>query len=480
MPFGFFAFKLDLNVKLLTIRANKSLPGFGCGRSKTIGGSKRPIMKSTVEHKIASKDILWPFILVTALFFFWGIPNNLNDILIKQFMKSFELSRLQAGFLQSAFYMGYFLLPMPAAFFMRRFGYKAGLVTGLLLFSLGTALFYPAALVRQYGFFLFALFVIASGLAFLETGANSMISVLGDPDSSERRLNFSQAFNPFGAIGGVMVGTFFILSGVELTPDDIAKMKTDHVYDAYLQKETMRVVAPYMVISVLTFIWAVLMMRTKFPHVSDEGTTESGSKGSLRELFRFPHFWQGAIAQFFYVGAQVGTWSYFIQYVQDYTKMPEKTAGHLLAGTLGAFLVGRFSAAYIMRFVKPGILMGIYGIINIALVAVSIAAPGWIGLWAVFATSFFMSLMFPTIFALGVKGLGPNTKLGGSIIIMGIVGGAVFTPIMGLISKHSMAQAMTIPMLCYVFITYYAFVGSKPKGLAQAPESAEPTVRASH
>jgi FHS family L-fucose permease-like MFS transporter len=335
-------------------------------------------------------------------------------------------------------------------------------------------------LIRQYSFFLFALFVIASGLAFLETGANSMISVLGDPESSERRLNFSQAFNPFGAIGGVLVGTHFILSGKEPSAAEITQMKVEHAYDAYLQMETMRVVMPYMVISAMTLIWAILMIRTKFPHVADEGTTETGSKGKLGDLLRYPHFLQGALAQFFYVGAQVGTWSYFMQYVQDYTKMPEKTAGNLLAGTLGAFLVGRFSASFIMRFVKPGTLMGIFGVINIGLVAISIVAPGWIGLWAVFATSFFMSLMFPTIFALGVKGLGPNTKLGGSIIIMGIVGGAVFTPLMGLIAKHSMANAMIIPLLCYVFITYYAFIGSKPKGAAAQAADSEPAMRPAH
>ncbi len=418
-----------------------------------------------VEHKIANKGIMLPFILVTALFFLWGIPNNLNDILIKQFMKSFELSRFEAGLLQSAFYLGYFLLSLPAAMIMRKFSYKTGLVTGLFLFSIGTFLFYPAAILGKFEFFLFALFVIASGLAFLETGANSFISVLGDPESSERRLNFSQAFNPFGAISGVLIGTFFILSGVEYNSSQIAQMKVEGTYQAYLSHETMRVVAPYLVISAITFIWAILLLRTKFPHLSDEHIVNGKEeKGSFKELLSFRHFKLGVLAQFFYVGAQVGTWSYFIAYAQDYTGATEKVAGYILAGTLGAFLFGRFSAAYIMRFLKPNKLMGIYSIINIGLVIIGIFLPGWIGLWAIFLTSFFMSLMFPTIFALGVKGLGPNTKIGGSMIIMAIVGGAVFTPIMGLIAKSSMAFAMVVPLICYVFICYYAFVGSKPKG----------------
>jgi len=415
------------------------------------------------QHKIINREHIAPFILVTALFFFWGIPNNLNDILIKQFMKSFELSRFEAGLVQSAFYMGYFLLSMPAALIMRRFNYKTGLVTGLLLFSAGTFLFYPAALAAQFGFFLFALFVIACGLAFLETGANSYISVLGDPASSERRLNLSQAFNPIGAIAGVLIGTFFILSGVELSTAEILQKQAEGSYETYLRAETMRVVTPYMVISAVTFIWALILLLTKFPHPADE-TTGAGTKdkGRFRDLFRHRHFVLGVLAQFFYVGAQVGTWSFFIQYTQDYTGATEKFAGYLLAGTLGAFLVGRFLAAYAMRFLKPANLMGGFSLANVALVTVAIVFPGWMGLWAVFLTSFFMSLMFPTIFALGVKGLGPNTKLGGSMIIMAIIGGAVFTPVMGLIAGVSMALAMIVPLVCYAFIALYSFLWSQP------------------
>jgi FHS family L-fucose permease-like MFS transporter len=415
-------------------------------------------------HKLILPGYTLPFVLVTALFFFWGIPNNLNDILIKQFMKSFEISRFQAGFLQSAFYMGYFLLSMPAALIMKKYSYKTGLVIGLFLYSAGTFLFWPAAIVGQYGFFLFALFVIASGLAFLETGANPFVAVLGDPESSERRLNFSQAFNPLGAVSGVLIGTIFILSGVELTPDQVTAMKAAGQYEGYLRHETMRVVTPYLVLGSIVFIWALLILKTKFPTAADEIHDEANAgKGRFRDLFHHRHFILGVVAQFFYVGAQVGTWSYFIQYVQDYTGQPEKVAGYFLTGTLVAFGIGRFSATYLMNFVSPGKLMGLYGIINMALVLVGALRPGWIGVWAVFLTSFFMSLMFPTIFALGIKKLGPNTKLGGSMIVMAIIGGAVFTPIMGLVFEvtRSMATAMLVPFVCYVVITHYAFVGSK-------------------
>ncbi|HOK46366.1 MAG TPA: L-fucose:H+ symporter permease, partial [Bryobacteraceae bacterium] len=383
------------------------------------GASNQSTMGSLGRHKLFPREHMVVFVLVTALFFFWGIPNNLNDVLIRQFMKSFEISRFQAGLVQSAFYMGYFLLSMPAALMMRKYGYKTGLVTGLLLYSAGAILFWPAALIGRYGFFLFALFVIASGLAFLETGANPFIAQLGDPASSERRLNFSQAFNPFGAISGALIGTAFIFSGVELTPAEIDAMKAAGEYEAYLRSETMRVIAPYAVLGCVVFVWALLMMMTKFPKLAGEADEQNGGeKGKISDLFRYRHFVLAVFAQFFYCGAQIGTWSYFIQYVQDYTHQPEKVAGYFLTGTLVAFCVGRFLATYLMKFVKPNILMGIYSVINVGLVAIGVLFPGWVGLWSIFFTSFFMSLMFPTIFALGLKELGPNTKLGGSMIVM--------------------------------------------------------------
>jgi MFS transporter, FHS family, L-fucose permease len=412
---------------------------------------------------------LLPFVLVTALFFLWGIPNNLNDVLIRQFMKSFAISRFQAGLVQSAFYLGYFLLAMPAAFLMRRLGYKAGFVIGLFLYGLGTFLFWPAAVIGRYRFFLFALFVIASGLSFLETASNPFIAQLGDPASSERRLNFSQAFNPLGSITGVLMGTLFIFSGVELAPSQIASMKAHHLYAAYLRSETMRVVKPYLVLSVVTIFWAVLILRTKFPSIQSEHEA-SGDRGHFRELFRYPHFWMAVVAQFMYVGAQVGTWSYFIAYVQEFTHQPEKVAGYFLTGTLAAFGVGRFGSAWLMRFVQPSKLLGVYAVANIALVALGILHPGWAGLWALFATSFFMSLMFPTIFALGLKGLGPNTKIGGSLLVMAIVGGAVLTPMMGLIAEacHSIAPAYVVPLAAYIFVGMYAFFGAKEPQDAEA------------
>jgi FHS family L-fucose permease-like MFS transporter len=413
------------------------------------------------------------FFLVTGLFFLWAIPNNLNDVLIRQFMKSFEITRLQAGLVQSAFYLGYFVFSIPAALVMRRFGYKTGLVTGLILYACGTFLFFPAASARSYPVFLMALFVIASGLGFLETGANPLIAQLGDPESSVRRLNFSQAFNPIGSICGAMIGTLFIFSGVEPHTREIAQMKARGVYEAYLQHETSRVLAPYMVLGILVLIWAVLILRTHFPAVADGQSSSAATRdGGYIRLLRYPSFLFAVVAQFCYVGAQVGTWSYFIQYAQDYTHVSEKTAGYLLTATLAAFAVGRFASSYLMKRINPDKMLGFFALANILLLMLGVSGPGWTGMIAILLTSFFMSLMFPTIFALGIKDLGSHTKEGASLIVMSIIGGAVFTPLMGIAFQFtkSMALSMCIPLLCYAVVATYAFWGFR---FVASPQSAE-------
>lgn len=404
------------------------------------------------------------FFLVTGLFFLWAIPNNLNDVLIRQFMKSFEITRFQAGLVQSAFYLGYFCFSIPAALVMRRFGYKTGLVTGLLLYTSGTFLFLPAASARSYPLFLMALFVIASGLGFLETGANPLVAQLGERESSVRRLNFSQAFNPIGSICGAMIGTLFIFSGIEPGARRIAEMRAQGVYDSYLQHETARVLAPYMVLGVVVLAWAALILKTRFPAVAGAQTSNRGTRdGGYLRLLRYPSFLFAVVAQFCYVGAQVGTWSYFIQYAQDYTHVSEKTAGYLLTTTLAAFAVGRFISSYLMKRIQPSVMLGAFAIANILLLAIGIGLPGWVGLIAVLLTSFFMSLMFPTIFALGIKDLGVHTKEGASLIVMSIIGGAVFTPLMGIVFQFtgSMALSMCVPLICYLVVAGYAFKGAQ-------------------
>jgi len=394
------------------------------------------------------------------------MPNNLNDVLIRQFMKSFEISRFQAGLVQSAFYMGYFLLATPAALLMRRYGYKLGIVCGLVLFGTGCFLFWPAALIGKYSFFLGALFVIASGLSFLETAANPFIAQLGDPDSAARRLNVSQSFNPVGSIVGALIGTLFIFSGVELSANQVKAMQAAGTYAHYLQAETLRVVTPYLVIGAVAILLAIVIGKTRFPAVSvesREGTLGAQGHGGYLELLQYPHFLLAIVAQFMYVGAQVGTWSYFIQYVQDSVHAPEKVAGYFLTGTLAGFGLGRFGSSFAMRWIGADKLMGVFAIINMGLVAVGVFQLNWIGLWAIFLSSFFMSVMFPTIFALGLNGLGENTKIGASLLVMAIIGGAILTPAMGLLARYGIQIAYLVPLVGYLFVMAYAFWGCHVK-----------------
>jgi FHS family L-fucose permease-like MFS transporter len=404
-----------------------------------------------------------PFVLVTALFFLWGIPNNLNDILIRQFMKSFEINRLQAGLVQSAFYMGYFLLAIPAGQLMRRAGYKAGILTGLCLYGAGCFLFWPAAIVAQYWFFLMALFVIASGLAFLETAASPFIVQLGEVETSEQRLNFAQAFNPLGSVSAVLVGSRFIFSGIELKPAQVAVMQAQHTYQSYLRAETLRVIAPYLVLGTVVLLWAILIARTPFPHTGLDYSRATIERDHSRPVWLRKHFVCAVAAQFLYVGAQVGTWSYVITYVQTYTGSAERSAGFWLTGALIAFTVGRFVSTALLRYLPAQNLLAAFAVINAAVAGFAAFRPGWLGVGCLVVISFFMSMMFPTIFALGIKGLGTRTKTGGSLLVMSIIGGAVLTPLMGKVADLAgVAQAYLVPAACFIGIALYAWFGSQP------------------
>jgi len=414
-----------------------------------------------IHARLIPAGRMLPFIMVTVLFFLWAIPNNLNDILIRQFMKSFNINRSSAAGIQIWFYLGYFLLAIPAGQLMRRFGYKAGIVTGLCLLGSGCLLFFPAAQAGIYVFFLMAQFVIASGLSFLETGSNSFIAQLGPAGSSERRLNFSQAFNPLGSITAGLIGTVFIFSGVTKTDAQVAAMQAAGTYQNYLHSETLRVVAPYLVLGCLAFLWAVLILMTKFPSLGVEDASESPASGSTHVRLWQPHFVFAVLAQFLYVGAQVGTWSYFINYVESATGVGDKAAGYMLTGTLAAFAVGRFSSAWLMRHFHARLMLATYAVINVVLCLVAVVHPSWFGVGCLLTTSLFMSIMFPTIFALGLKGMGEKTKTAGSFLVMAILGGAALTKVMGMLP---LLEAYLVPVACYVGIVFYAwfFAEAKP------------------
>jgi FHS family L-fucose permease-like MFS transporter len=416
---------------------------------------------------------LVPFILVTALFFLWGIPNNLNDILIRQFMKSFEINRLEAGLVQSAFYLGYFLLAVPAGQIMRRAGYKAGILIGLCLYGSGCILFWPAALVARYWFFLMALFVIASGLAFLETAASSFIVQIGPVETAEQRLTFSQAFNPVGSVSAVLIGARFIFSGVELNKAQVTAMQVAGTYQNYLRGETLRVVAPYIGLGAVVLFWAVLIARTKFPHVGLDYSAQEAAGASGRSIWKRKHFTGAVAAQFLYVGAQVSVWSYMIAYMMNYAHLHERVAGYWLMSALIAFTLGRFTSTWLLKYISANKLLLYFALVNISVCTIAALHPGWLGVWCLVVNSFFMSPMYPTIFALGVKGLGPHTKTGGSVIVMSIVGGAVVTPVMGKTADmFGVATGYLVPMLCFVGVALYAAFASLPEAEEMIAESA--------
>jgi FHS family L-fucose permease-like MFS transporter len=417
-----------------------------------------------IHARLIPHGMMLPFLVVTVLFFLWAIPNNLNDILIRQFMKSFNINRSSAAAIQIWFYLGYFTLAIPAAQLMRRFGYKTGIITGLCLLGTGCWMFYPAAQAGLYTFFLVAQFVIASGLSFLETGANSFIAQLGPAGSSERRLNLSQAFNPLGSITAGLIGTVFIFSGIKLTDVQVAAMQAVGTYQDYLHAETLRVVTPYMVLGTVAFLWAFLVLMIKFPVLGGEEASTGSASGAGHASLLQPHFVFAVVAQFLYVGAQVGTWSYFIPYVESATGVGDKAAGYMLTGTLAAFAVGRFSSAWLMRHFHAQTMLVVYSVVNVILGIVAVVHPGWFGAMCLLTTSLFMSIMFPTIFALGLKGMGEKTKTAGSLLVMAILGGAALTKVMGIVADtRGLQAAYLVPVFCFAAVGLYGWLVPEPK-----------------
>jgi MFS transporter, FHS family, L-fucose permease len=440
--------------------------------STSVGGGKKSQTEGT--HPVFPTGHMVLFSLVTVLFFLWGMSNNLTDILVQQFKKSFELSPVSAQLVQTANFLGYFIMAMPAALLMRKWGYKAGMVTGLCLFGGGMVLFWPAAVSHQYLPFLVALFTVGSGASFLETAANPFVAQFGDPATSEQRLNFSQSFNPPGTIVGVLIGARFIFSGVEKTAPEIAQMREAGTYQTYLHTEIMRVVPTYLAFGAVVLLCAFILSRMTFPSMHSEHEGEAGDHGSFRQLFNYPHLWFAVLANFCNVGAQISSWSSLIPYMKQFTSVTERHAAYYLTGVLVALALGRFVSTPLMKYVSPSRMLGVYGVANVLLMAIAISEPGIVGAWAVVASGFFLSIMFPTIFALGLKGLGPNTKLAGSLLVMAIVGGAIFPPVLGFIAKTtgSLAKGYIVPLLGFIVVALYGFLAPRvqPKDVAAAPQ----------
>jgi len=407
---------------------------------------------------------LVPFILVTSLFFLWAFLHNLNPILIPHLKKACQLSDLQSALIDSSVYLGYFLIAIPAGLFMHKYGYKKGILFGLVLYAIGALMFIPAASTRSYIFFLSALFIIASGATFLETVANPYIAILGDKETSEQRLNFAQSFNGVGAFVAPIMGGQFILSGIEHSKEELQNMSPAQL-NSYLQSEANTVQIPYLVMAcVVTFV-GILFLFTKLPEVKEPDADVQPNKFSANVL-RHPHLFWAVIAQFFYVGAQVGVGSFFIRFTRYVVDMPEKRAAFLWGSiAMVGFMVGRFTGTFFMRYIKPAKLLSLYAFVNVLLLTIALTAKGYTAVYAVMASPFFMSIMFPTIFALGIKELGEETKLAAAFLVMSIIGGGLAPVVMGFISDRtgSMQTAYIVPLFCFLFVLYYGLRGYKIK-----------------
>ena len=412
---------------------------------------------------ITERRYVLPLMLVTSLFFVWAIGVNLNDILIQHLKKTFGLSDFQSSLIQAAFFGGYFLAALPAGWLMQRIGYKRGILTGLMVCATGTILFIPAASVRLYGFFLLALFIMACGQSVLEVAANPYVTTLGPPESSERRLNLAQSFNATGAVLVAVLGSRFILSGVEHSAAQLAAMSPQELL-SYRISEANQVKIPYLVITGIFLFIALLIFLTRLPEIHEAAANTTEQNARLRGTLAFPHLIKGVIAQFFYVGAQVGVASFIIRF-SEFT-LPgtfEKTAAHYLQAHLAGFMIGRFTGSAIMHKISPPRLLSIFAGGSLLCLLIVLVRSGQITVWAIVLIGFFHSIMFPTIFALSLKNLGPYTKLGSSLLVMSIIGGAVCPAVMGRISDaFNIQYAFVVPLVCHAYVFYFAMRGYRP------------------
>ena len=390
-------------------------------------------------------NYVFPLILVTSLFLLWGLAYGLLDVSNKHFQETLHIDKARSTLLQMSYFGAYFLIALPAGIFMNRFGYKKGIITGLLLYATGAFLFYPSAQISSFNFFLLSTFVLASGLAFLETASNPYVTVLGDPKTSEFRLNLAQSFNGVGSlIGPIIAANVFFAGSTDVTS----------------QLDSVKMV--YLVIGVVVLTVAIIFWKTPLPEIKEDKMVKDVEQ-IKKPLFKHPHFTGAILAQFFYVAAQVGIAALFLNYCTENNKTISNAEGaYLLSVSLLLFTMGRFAGTALMKKFAPNILLFLFALVNILLCILVILNKGWLSVYSLMTVFFFESIMFPTIFALGVKDLGHHTKKASSFIIMSIVGGAIMPYLMGLAAeKYSTAVSYFIPAICFVVVAWYGWSGYK-------------------
>ena len=397
--------------------------------------------QKTLFSAPGGKSYLVPFILITSLFLLWGFAHGLLDVLNKHFQGVFTMTKAESGLVQFSTYIAYFLMALPAGMFMKRFGYKKGIILGLCLFAVGAFAFIPAAYLHSASPFLIALFVIACGLCILETAANPYSTILGPEESGAQRLKLSQSFNGLGWILGPLVGGMLIFGGAEDDPFTLTK--------------------PYILVGSVVLLVAILFFFTKLPEVQEETDKEEkmiAPVSGTASMWRHPQFIRAIIAQFCYCAAQTGIFSFFINYVTEVdTSMTNIEASRILAfGGMALFMIGRLSGSFTMRWMSPARLLTWFALADAVCMALVVVSVGTVSLYALYLSFFFMSIMFPTIFALGLEGMGSYTKKASSYIVMGVAGGAFAPMLMGYIGADNMAVGFVIPLLSFLYILYFA------------------------
>lgn len=418
---------------------------------------------------VVPRAVLLPFVLLTVCFAAWGVANNMTDPLVKVFSRVFSMSTAQGTLVQFSFYGAYFCLAIPAAIVIKRWSYKTGVLLGLGLFIAGALLFLPASRTMVYGHFLTALFVLAGGLSILETSANPFIIALGPEQTGTLRLNLAQAFNPVGSNLGVWLASTFILTGLNPATDAERAAMDPETLRAVQSGELLAVMGPYVGMALTLVVLWIAIAVVRMPRASDAGP-RIDFLPTVRRLLRNRHYAFGVVAQFFYVAAQICVWTFTIHYGGAAMGLTEAESGTWLQYSLITFLVARFVCTALMRVFRPAMLLMWLAVLAVVLSAVVALAPGPLGLWALVGISACMSLMFPTIYGIALRGLGDDTKIGGAGLVMAILGGALLPLVQGaLVDAYSAPVSYVVPLVCFVVVAAYGlFDWRRPTSTALA------------
>ena len=408
------------------------------------------------QSDLVPRNILVPFILVTSLFFAWGLANNMTDTLLAAFKRIMSMTDFQTSWVQMAFYTAYFCLALPAAICIKKYTYKTGIILGLILFIVGGLGFYPAGQTMQYGHFLIALYILAGGLSVLETSCNPYIIAMGPPETATRRLNLAQSFNPIGSITGVILSKCFILSNLHSAgAGERAQMTAEQLREIQ-SAELDAMMGPYIGVSLVLCLILFLICVVKMPVVKDHDT-RFDLPATARRLYRNKKYFYGVITQFFYVGAQIAVWSFTIRYAMKELSVDEEQASLYYIISLVLFVSARFVFTALMKYIAPSRLLQIAGIMAVICCLCVIVGHGWFGICALIGVSVFMSLMFPTIYGITITGLGDDTKIAGSGHIMAIFGGAIITTLQGQLSDmtQNINYSYAVPLVCFVIVALF-------------------------